>query len=226
MGLSIELNKGYVSPLGASVLADGVNFAVYAPLAKQLYVCLFDSSGHTEVLKLAMKNNEGGIWSLHIAPLAVGTLYGYRAEGEYQPKKGLFFNSQKLLIDPYAKDLFGEFTWSERHYGQMPIGTLSTVNNAIDIPKSRVAQLLPYQGQKPAHSWAKTVIYECHVKGATARHPGIPAQLQGTYLGLSHPCFIEHLHSLGITTLELLPVHSFISEQFLTAKGLQNYWGG
>lgn len=225
MGLSIELNKGYVSPLGASVLADGVNFAVYAPLAKQLYVCLFDSSGHTEVLKLAMKNNEGGIWSLHIAPLAVGTLYGYRAEGEYQPKKGLFFNSQKLLIDPYAKDLFGEFTWSERHYGQMPIGTLSTVNNAIDIPKSRVAQLLPYQGQKPAHSWAKTVIYECHVKGATARHPSIPAQLQGTYLGLSHPCFIEHLHSLGITTLELLPVHSFISEQFLTAKGLQNYWG-
>ena len=137
----------------------------------------------------------------------------------------MFFNSQKLLIDPYAKDLFGEFTWSERHYGQMPIGTLSTVNNAIDIPKSKVVQLLPYQGKKPQHSWGKTVIYECHVKGATARHPTIPAQLQGTYLGLSHPSFIEHLRSLGITTLELLPVHSFISEQFLTAKGLQNYWG-
>ncbi|MBB1416592.1 glycogen debranching protein GlgX [Pseudoalteromonas sp. SG44-1] len=225
MSLSIELNKGQTFPLGASVLTNGVNFAVYAPLAKQLYVCLFDASGHTEVLKLAMNNNEGGIWSLHITPLAMGTLYGYRAEGEYQPKKGLFFNSQKLLIDPYAKDLFGEFTWSERHYGQMPKGTLSTVNNAIDIPKSKVTQLQPYQGKKPSHSWGETVIYECHVKGATARHPSIPSQLQGTYLGLSHPSFIEHLRTLGVTTLELLPVHSFISEQFLTAKGLQNYWG-
>jgi isoamylase len=87
MSLSIELNKGQTFPLGASVLTNGVNFAVYAPLAKQLYVCLFDASGHTEVLKLAMNNNEGGIWSLHITPLAMGTLYGYRAEGEYQPKK-------------------------------------------------------------------------------------------------------------------------------------------
>ena len=104
MSLSIELNQGHVAPLGASVLADGVNFAVYAPLAKQLYVCLFDSSGHTEVLKLAMNNNEGGIWSLYIAPLAAGTLYGYRADGDYQPKKGLFFDSQKLLIDnPYIR---------------------------------------------------------------------------------------------------------------------------
>jgi len=125
MSLSIELNQGKTSPLGASINSNGINFAVYAPLAKQLYVCLFDSSGHTEVLKLAMNNNEGGIWSLFITPLPAGTLYGYRAEGEYQPKKGLYFNSQKLLIDPYAKDLFGEFTWSERHYSQMPIGTLS-----------------------------------------------------------------------------------------------------
>ncbi|KTF16763.1 glycogen debranching protein GlgX [Pseudoalteromonas sp. H105] len=225
MSLSIELSQGEISPLGASIKDNGVNFAVYAPSAKQLYVCLFDASGHTEVLKLAMNNNEGGVWSLCISPLPVGTLYGYRAEGDYQPKKGLHFNSQKLLIDPYAKDLFGEFTWSERHYSQMPIGTLSAVNNAIDMPKSKVTQLRPYQGVKPNHSWGKTVIYECHVKGATARHPSIPEHLRGKYLGLSHAVFIEHLRDLGITTLELLPVHSFISEQFLTGKGLQNYWG-
>ncbi|MCQ8878418.1 glycogen debranching protein GlgX [Pseudoalteromonas shioyasakiensis] len=225
MSLSIELKQGATAPLGAAIEGDGINFAVYAPLAKQLYVCLFDSSGHTEVLKLAMNNNEGGIWSLFITPLPAGTLYGYRAEGEYRPEKGLYFNSQKLLIDPYAKDLFGEFTWSERHYSQMPIGTLSAVNNAIDMPKSRVSELQPYKGEKPQHSWGKTVIYECHVKGATARHPSIPAHLRGKYLGLCHATFIEHLRDLGITTLELLPVHSFISEQFLTGKGLQNYWG-
>ncbi|MDC9508760.1 glycogen debranching protein GlgX [Pseudoalteromonas sp. Angola-4] len=225
MSNRFEVSHGQPQPLGATISSGGVNFSLYAPKATQAYVCLFDKSGHSEILKVTMHINEGGIWTAHVAPLAEGALYGYRVEGEYSPEKGLLFNEHKLLIDPYAKDLFGEFTWSERHYGQMPIGTKSTVNNAIDIPKSRVINSQPYKHKKPNHSWSNTVIYECHVKGATCRHPNIPKNLQGKFLGLSHPSFIEHLHNLGVTALELLPVHAFISEQFLTAKGLQNYWG-
>ena len=225
MSHSVELQIGSTMPLGASIVENGVNFAVYAPQAQHVSLCLFDNSGHSEVMTLSMHLNEGGIWTLHVSPLKAGALYGYRADGEYAPEKGLFFNNHKLLLDPYARDLHGEFTWSERHYGQMPVGKLSQVNNAVDMPKSRVRELAPYTGKKPNHSWGKTVIYECHVTGATCRHPMIPKALQGKFLGLSHPSFIEHLRTIGVTCLELLPVHAFISEQFLTAKGLQNYWG-
>ncbi|MGB0947163.1 MAG: glycogen debranching protein, partial [Pseudoalteromonas marina] len=225
MSNQFEVTHGLVEPLGSSLHLNGVNFSLYAPKATQAYVCLFDKSGHSEILKVAMNINEGGIWSIHIAPLNTGALYGFRVEGEYNPDTGSLFNEHKLLIDPYAKDLFGEFTWSERHYGQMPIGTKSTVNNAIDIPKSKVSSIDSYEHQKPNHRWSKTVIYECHVKGTTCRHPKIPKALQGKFLGLSHPHFIDHLKSFGVTAIELLPVHAFISEQFLTGKGLQNYWG-
>ena len=225
MSHSVRLEIGFTQPLGSSVVEEGVNFAVYAPQAKHILLCLFDSSGHSEVLTLPMNMNEGGVWTLLVSPLKKGALYGFRADGEYAPDKGVFFNKHKLLLDPYAQDFYGEFTWSERHYGQMPVGTLSEVNNAIDMPKSRVGEVKPYSGKRPNHSWGKTVIYECHVKGATCRHPDIPKPLQGKFLGLSHPRFIEHLRTLGITCLELLPVQAFISEQFLTAKGLQNYWG-
>ena len=136
MSHSVELEVGVSSPLGASVVGEGVNFAVYAPQAQHMSLCLFDSSGHSEILTLAMHMNEGGIWTLKVSPLKSGALYGFRADGEYAPEKGLFFNNHKLLLDPYARDLYGEFTWSERHYGQMPVGKLSQVNNAIDMPIS------------------------------------------------------------------------------------------
>lgn len=225
MSNQFEVTHGFAEPLGSNINGNGVNFSLYAPNASQAFVCLFDKSGHSEILKVAMSINEGGIWSVCIAPLGAGALYGFRVEGEYNPEQGLLFNEHKLLIDPYAKDLFGEFTWSERHYGQMPIGTKSTVNNAIDIPKSKVTASSIYTNKKPEHRWSQTVIYECHVKGATYRHPHIPKSLQGKFLGLSHPNFIDHLKSFGVTTLELLPIQAFISEQFLTGKGLQNYWG-
>jgi len=177
MSNCFEVTQGAPLPLGSSVQNQGVNFALYAPNASQAFVCLFDKSGHTEILKIAMNINEGGVWSIHIAPLSTGALYGFRVDGEYIPEKGMLFNEHKLLIDPYAKDLFNEFTWSERHYGQMPIGTKSVVNNAIDMPKSKVTAPVAYSNNKPQHSWANTVIYECHVKGATCRHPDIPKAL-------------------------------------------------
>ena len=150
-------------------------------------------------------------------PIKKGALYGFRADGEYAPDKGVFFNKHKLLLDPYTQDFYGEFTWSERHYGQMPVGTLSEVNNAIDMPKSRVGEVKPYSGKRPNHSWGKTVIYECHVKGATCRHPDIPKPLPEVF-SLSHPRFIEHLRTLGITCLELLPVQALSVNSFLLPR--------
>ena len=115
MSNQFEVTHGLVEPLGSSLHLNGVNFSLYAPKATQAYVCLFDKSGHSEILKVAMNINEGGIWSIHIAPLTTGALYGFRVEGEYNPDTGSLFNEHKLLNDPYAKDLFGEFTWRERH---------------------------------------------------------------------------------------------------------------
>ncbi|WP_372761700.1 glycogen debranching protein GlgX [Pseudoalteromonas sp.] len=225
MSNCFDITHGCAAPLGSSVHRNGVNFALYAPKARQAYVCLFDSSGHSEILRMAMNINEGGIWSLHIAPLKVGALYGFRIDGAFNPQQGLLFNENKLLLDPYAKDLFGEFSWSERHFAQRPLGSKCTLNNAADMPKARVTAGDVYRHKKPQHSWADTVIYECHVKGATCRHPAIPKVLRGKFLGLSHSSFIAHLTQLGVTAVELMPVHSFISEQFLVSKGLDNYWG-
>ncbi|BBN83281.1 glycogen operon protein GlgX homolog [Pseudoalteromonas sp. A25] len=221
----LNSRRGSCRPLGSTVIDDGVNFAVYAPEATSLSLCLFDSSGHSETARIAMFLHEGGIWSVHVSPLNVGALYGYRAEGEYNPQKGKLFNANKLLLDPYAKDLHGEFTWSERHFCHMPVGKLSLSDNAIDMPKSKVVAIDKYDSPKPQVPWSRTVIYECHVKGATARHREIPPALRGTFAALCEPAFISHLKFLGVTTLELLPVQTFVSEQFLTTKGLTNYWG-
>ncbi|CAH9062348.1 Glycogen operon protein GlgX [Pseudoalteromonas sp. CIP111854] len=221
----LNSRPGSCRPLGSTIVEEGVNFAVYAPAAKSVCLCLFDSSGHTEVARIEMYMNEGGVWSLLVYPLPVGSLYGYRADGDYAPQKGKLFNANKLLLDPYSKDLHGEFTWSERHFCHMPVGKLSQLDNAIDMPKSKVVALRKYDGKKPNVPWSKTFIYECHVKGATARHPEIPRSLRGKLKALAEPAFVKHLKSLGVTTLELLPVHAFVSEQFLTTKGLTNYWG-
>lgn len=217
--------RGTIHPLGSTVTDKGVNFAVFAGSAKQVNLCLFDKSGHTEVKRLAMFKHEGGYWSLFIEGSQAGDLYGFRVDGSYDPDKGLLYNPHKLLLDPYCRDFFGEFVWSERHFCHMPVGFLNSNDNACDMPKSKVTQLSKYQGKKPNTPWHKTLIYECHVKGATARHPDIPDKLKGTFLGLAETVFIDHLKHLGVTAIELLPVHAFISEQFLTTKGLQNYWG-
>ncbi|OHU85399.1 MULTISPECIES: glycogen debranching protein GlgX [Pseudoalteromonas] len=221
----LHSRRGSCRPLGSTLVDEGVNFAVYAPQAKTLSLCLFDNSGHSEVARIEMFFHEGGIWSVFVSPLTVGCLYGYRADGDYNPQKGKLFNVNKLLLDPYAKDLHGEFTWSERHFCHMPVGTLSHLDNAIDMPKSKVVDVPKYEGTKPNVPWSRTVIYECHVKGATFRHPEISESKRGTFLALAEPAFISHLQFLGVTTLELLPVHAFVSEQFLTTKGLTNYWG-
>ncbi|MDW7548567.1 glycogen debranching protein GlgX [Pseudoalteromonas sp. SCSIO 43201] len=217
--------RGHPYTLGATVTGKGVNFCVYAPKAAKVTLCLFDKSGHSEVNRLPMFRHEGGNWSLFIEGAKAGDLYGYRVDGDYRAEKGLLFNVNKLLLDPYCKDFFGEFTWSERHFCHLPVGHLNPSDNACDMPKSKVVATEKYVGVRPNTPWSKTVIYECHVKGATVRHPEVPAKLQGKYLGLAEPVFIDHLKHIGVTAVQLLPVHAFINEQFLTTKGLKNYWG-
>ncbi len=253
-----HLKKGQTYPLGATLIKgkikseNKVNFAVYSPQAKQVFLCLFDELGKQELARLALHENTDHVWSGLVYGIGKDQLYGLRVDGEYQPENGLWFNSDNLLVDPYAKDLFGEFS-----YGNTQLANIekrgdffaskeseeskNSESNACDIPKSKVTDLPLYrdlyhnsdnsnlklnlQNYKPNIPWQDTVIYECHVKGATINNPEIASKYQGKFLGLSEPAFINKLKGLGITTVELLPVHSFISERFLVDKGLSNYWG-
>ncbi|MCF6439653.1 glycogen debranching protein GlgX [Pseudoalteromonas luteoviolacea] len=221
----ISSRQGSTYPLGSSVTDTGVNFAVYAPNAEKVYLCLFDGFGRCEKNRLEMHSHEGGVWSIFVDSLTSGALYGYRADGKYNHLDGHFFNVNKLLLDPYAKDFSGDFTWSERHYCHLPVGEFNSLDNAIDMPKCKVAKVQAYTGKKPNTPWQETFIYECHVKGATQLHPQIDKSKAGKFAALTDPAFLLHLKSLGVTAIELLPVHAFVSEQFLTTKGLQNYWG-
>ncbi|OCQ22033.1 glycogen debranching enzyme GlgX [Pseudoalteromonas luteoviolacea] len=216
---------GSTYPLGNSINVEGVNFAVYAPSASGVTLCLFEGQPAVEITQIAMNRREGGLWTLHLEGAAEGVLYGYRAHGEYNLGEGVFFNKNKLLLDPYCKDFEGDFTWSERHYCHLPVGEFNANDNAIDMPKSRVFSPKLYRGKRPNTPWQDTFIYECHVKGTTQTLDAADPKKRGKFLGLCEPSFIEHLRQLGVTAIELLPVQAFISEQFLTTKGLQNYWG-
>jgi len=240
-----ELTLGKINPLGATVLSsndadkNSINFAVFSSSAQAVLLCLFDDSGANEISQFELFKGEEHIWHGQIVGLPIGQLYGYRVIGEFNPAEGLRFNPNNLLIDPYAKDLFGEFKPStafdfifnsdesaREHPSQNT--TTEEINN-LDIaefmPKSKVSNLKPYCGVKPNIPWHDTVIYECHVKGATINNTLINKSHRGKFLGLAEPAFIAHLKNLGITTLELLPVHQFISERFLQDKNLNNYWG-
>jgi glycogen operon protein len=245
MQVNYELTPGKLHPLGATVIASNsrdeisINFAVFSSSAKKVLLCLFDDSGDNELFQFELFKGEGHIWHGQIIGLTVGQLYGYRVSGEFNPRAGLRFNPNNLLIDPYAKALFGEFKSSsafdfilnsgeEPHENPDQNTVTEEINNldtAAFMPKSKVVDLQPYQGVKPNIPWHDTVIYECHVKGATINNTLITDSLRGKFLGLAEPAFIAHLKNLGITTLELLPVHQFISERFLQDKNLTNYWG-
>ncbi|ATD00406.1 glycogen debranching protein GlgX [Pseudoalteromonas spongiae] len=216
------IRPGNTSPLGATPSENGTNFAIFSERATKVELCLFDQSGHSEIARIPLYRDEQDIWHIFIRGVGQDQLYGYRVYGKYNPKKGCYFNPNKLLLDPYAKSLFGEFSWGNAHSADEAFWQL---DSAMDMPKCKVSTLPYYTGTKPNIPWHKTVIYECHAKGATKQYTSIPEELRGTYLGLAHPNFIWHLKSLGITAIELLPVHSFISEAFLPERGLSNYWG-
>ena len=226
------VSPGRPWPMGASLTGDGVNFAVFSAHAERIELCLFTSDGRKEMARLDIGDRDGDIWHIHVGGLTVGTVYGFRAHGPYAPEQGHRFNPNKLLLDPYARALEGRLKWSDALMGYKigsPRGDLSfdTRDSAFAVPKAVVTDASFTWGndQAPRIPRAETVIYEAHVKSMTALHPGVEKGLRGTYLGLSSDPVIKHLHKLGVTAIELLPVQAYIDDRFLVSKGLRNHWG-
>ena len=219
----LKLSAGTASPLGASCLqqqaGQGVwNFAVFAPDATALTLCLYQPDTEELLGELAFSARTGEIWHLQVSGIEDGTLYGLKADGPYDSDKGLVFEADRLLLDPYVRQLNRSISFNERLYI-----TKSHYMLAKGILKTQ--QFDWQDSTKPEIAREKTVVYEAHVKGMTMLHPDVPEELRGTYLGLCHPAVIAHLQQLGITTLQLLPVVAFMSEPRLSKLQLTNYWG-
>jgi isoamylase len=219
-------------PMGASFDGDGVNFAVFSAHAEAIELCLFSPDGRKEVARHLLRERDGDIWHARIPGVMPGALYGYRAHGPYAPEAGHRFNPNKLLIDPYATALEGRLRWSDALMGYKvgsPRADLSydTRDSAFAVPKSLVADTGFAWGDDaaPRRPLSETVIYEAHARGMTALHPGVEQALRGSYLGLASDAVLDHLVKLGVTAVELLPIHAFIDDRFLVSRGLRNYWG-
>jgi glycogen operon protein len=223
---------GKPHPLGATWDGKGVNFALFSANAQRVELCLFDATGRHEVQRIDVESRTDGVWHCYLPQAGPGTLYGYRVHGRYLPEEGHRFNAHKLLIDPYAKALVGEIKWSDAHFGYR-IGheqadlSFDLRDDAHAMPKCRVIDPTYNWGDDapPRIPWQDTVIYEMHMKGFTMTHPGVPPELRGTYAGLGSPAAMEHLKRLGVTAVELMPVHAFADDRHLVERGLRNYWG-
>jgi isoamylase len=218
---------GNAYPLGATYDGSGTNFAIFSEVAERVELCLFDDDGTEERVRLT--EVDGFVWHGYLPGVEPGQRYGYRIHGPYDPAAGLRCNPNKLLIDPYAKALDGPVQWDEAVFGYRftEPEQRNDADSAPFVPKSVVVNPFFDWGsdRAPKISYHESVIYEAHVKGLTIAHPDIPEDLRGTYTGLAHPAMIEHLKSLGVTAVELMPVHEFITDHHLQEKGLANYWG-
>ncbi len=219
-------------PQGATWDGEGVNFALFSEHAERVQLCLFDPKGRREIERIEMRWQTDQVWHCYLPEGRPGLLYGYRVYGPYDPARGHRFNPNKLLLDPYAKAFAGQIKWNDALFGYR-IGNprhdliADRRNSAPGMPKCRVTDTAFTWGddQPPRTPWHDTAIYELHVKGYTIRHPNIPPALRGTYAGLASAPAIEHLKRLGITAVELMPVHAFVDDRHLIQKGLRNYWG-
>lgn len=229
MTKSYEVWPGVAYPLGATYDGRGVNFAVTSHGATTISVCLFDASG-VEVARLPLEDQTNHVFHGYVPGLEPGALYGFRAEGPWAPERGLRFNPHKLLVDPYARALHGQVDWSQPLVGHAMVDGAERPDerdSAAGVPRSVVVHDdFDWRGDvRPEVIWRKAIIYELHVKGFTKLHPQVPEALRGTYAGLGHPATIDYLLALGVTSVELLPVHASVSEGFLAERGLTNYWG-
>ncbi len=220
-------------PLGATWDGEGVNFALFSENATAVELCLFERPDDArETHRIRIEECTDFVWHIYLPESRPGQLYGYRVHGLYEPEAGLRFNPAKVLIDPYAKAIAGNIDWSDALFGYR-IGdpkadlSLDDRENAGSIPKCVVVdQAFTWGGDQLLRTpWDRTVIYEVHVHGFTARHPDVPKNLRGTYAGLATPEVIEHLQHVGVTAVELLPVHHFVRDKHLVDRGLTNYWG-
>jgi glycogen operon protein len=230
---NITVYPGSPYPLGATWDGHGVNFALYADNATDVELCLFASSmDEAESVRIKLVERTHHVWHAYFPDLRPGQLYGYRVHGPYDPENGYRFNSSKLLIDPYTKAIAGTIDWNDSLFGY-ELGSpdedlsLNETDSSPFIPKCVVIDsAFNWENDKaPKIPYHKTIIYETHVKGFTKLHPDIPEDIRGTYAALAHPVTIEYLKALGITAVELMPVHHFVADRHLKERGLTNYWG-
>jgi glycogen debranching enzyme GlgX len=231
--LDYKIYPGKPYPLGAIWDGNGVNFALYADNATAVELCLFASTeDEKEFEKIKLVERTHHVWHAYLDGAKPGLLYGYRVHGPFEPQNGHRYNPNKLLIDPYAKAVAGTIAWNDALFGYN-IGdpeedlSFSEIDSAPFIPKCVVVDSnFDWEGDKPLQlPYHKSIIYETHVKGFTKLHPDIPEEIRGSYAGLAHPVTIQYLKDLGITAVELMPVHHFISDRHLQERGLTNYWG-
>ena len=226
-----RISEGLPFPLGATWDGRGVNFALFSAHATKVELCLFDDEGKKELERIELPEYTDEVWHVHLAGLKPGTVYGYRVHGPYEPEAGHRFNPNKLLLDPYAKAHVGSLRWDPSLFGY----TLETEDDltfderdsAAFMPKCQVVDQTfnwthPTRVRVP---WDRTIVYETHVRGYTKMHPGVPEKMRGTFDGLAQKAVIDHIRRVGVTTIELLPIHSFVNDSYLLDKGLTNYWG-
>ncbi len=222
------IRPGDAWPLGATRVGRGTNFSLFSEVAEHVELCLFDGKGVET--RIDLPERTAFCWHGWIAGVGPGQRYGFRVHGPWQPEAGHYCNPAKLLLDPYARAITGAVHWTPALFGY-PLGgdelERDDTDSAPFMPKSVVIENhFDWSGDDaPRRRLHETVIYEAHVKGFTARHPDVPTELRGTYAGLAHPAVIDYLQSLGVTAVELMPVHQFIHEKHLIDKGLRNYWG-
>lgn len=227
-----HVTPGEWHSLGACFDGEGTNFALFSAHAERVELCLFDDSGSIEIARLELPEYTNEVWHGYVPGVRPGQLYGYRVHGPYEPENGHRFNPNKLLLDPYAREIVGDFAWSKAHFGyDFDADEKDLSFNALDSascsPKCRVID--PNESRISNGfariPWAETIVYETHVKGFTKLHPAIPDNLRGTFEGLGHKAAVDYVKSLGITSIELLPVHAFPDDSHLMDKGLHNFWG-
>ncbi len=223
-----HLETGNPAELGATLVGDGINFAVWAPEAERVELCLYDAKGEHETHRLVFHEKTGSVWHGHFPGGKAGQRYGLRAYGAYQPSQGLYFNPHKLLVDPYAKAVDRPFVLHPSVYGFDPDhhDRPDHRDSAAHVPKAIVqAPLTPLELEGPRYKGSQSLIYELHVRGMTMQHPKVPKTMRGKLAGLRQPAVIEYLQKLGVTTLELLPIAAWADDRHLPKLGLGNYWG-
>jgi len=226
----MRMLPGSPGPFGARWDGEAVDFALFSGHASRVELCLFDGPGAgVETARLELLERTGDVWHGRLEGIRPGQRYGYRVHGPWAPADGHRFNPAKLLVDPYARALHGELRWDDALLGHDPADPArpNERDSAPFVPKSVVVDPAPGRRGDPAPAtpWSRTVLYECHVKGMTARHARVPAPARGRFAGLADPAVIEHLHALGVTAVELLPVQHSVADEYLHARGLPNYWG-
>ena len=222
----IRVREGSPNPRGATWNGLGVNFALFSANATKVELCLFDDAGETEIARVALPEYTNEVWHGFLPDARPGTIYAYRVHGPYDPENGHRFNPNKLVTDPYAKAMVGQLEWGPELFGY----TLGHADADLSYDERDSAHLMPKcrvvdpsftwgDDRRPNVPWERTVLYETHVRGMTKLHPAVPEKLQGTYRGLVEPAVIEHIKRIGVTSVELLPVHMFADDSYLVDKG-------